>query len=150
MNGPVIVWSTIPAFFIPLALPCCLLLETGLFKLDKIHLLAHPSGPLSDTWDFSVRFTLENFILIYFLIQFWRLKIFDFVRRGSIGDFLTDPNSQSLLDLLNNSFFFWKIWAQVKRSCLAINRFSLRSSWRRKLIWVLNLVIFSIAFFIIP
>ena len=59
-------------------------------ELDKIYLLAYLLGPTIVTWNLSMKITLEKSILMYFLSEFWRFRIFSFVKEG---DFITDPSS---------------------------------------------------------
>ena len=60
-------WSTIPGHIITLQPPCCLLLVRDTSELDKIHHLAHPSGPLNITQNSSMKITLEKSIFMFFL-----------------------------------------------------------------------------------
>ena len=148
------IWSIIPAHK-TLPLPCWFLSATGMSELDKIYRLAHPSGPSYIPRDLSVKMTLEKSIFTYFLAKCWCYKIFALIRAGCS---FTDPNSQSIHQIF--SFLtpsipvFSKIRSQVKCGCFDINWFSLRLSQGNKLLnpfpllWLLNLVIFSTAFFI--
>ena len=96
---------------------------------------------------------------MYFLTKIWCFKICFSERRSPRRFFSQDPNSQSILHLLSyltpSIPAFSKIWMLVKSSCFAITHFSLHSSQRSKflkhflVLWVLKLVIFSIAFSII-
>ena len=57
LNGPIIVWSIIPAYIIKLLPPHCLLLVTSISDLEKIHPFTHPSCLSNVTLDSSENYS---------------------------------------------------------------------------------------------
>ena len=111
LNGLITVWSILLAYMLH---HCCLLV-TGMFELNEIHSLAPPSGPSNVTQDYSsVKINWKKSTFIYFLAQFWRFKMFAFVRGGCLWSLIRDSNSQSnqhILFVLTSSIpAFSNIW----------------------------------------
>ena len=91
LNGPIIVWSSIPAHIITMPPPSCLLWATCTSELDKIHLLARPSGPSNVTQDSPEKMSLEKSIFMHFFPKFDSLKISALERGFCQGGFLQIP-----------------------------------------------------------
>ena len=141
--GPLMICSTISTHILTPSSPYNLLLATGATELDKIHLLAHPSGPSNVIRDFSLKITLEKSMFMYFSVQ----CSFDLVRGGCLKDFFTYLNSESILRLLFfvNSSLFKDLSACFKITCFKTTCVHLLwiSSWSRFLCALFSAYIFN-------
>ena len=108
---------------------CWILLNPGIFEWDKIHPLAHPSGPSNVPRDSSGKMTLKKSLFMYFLDKFWHFKIFALGRGDCQGAFLNIYSTPFVLfESLDSSLFNDLSAGESDR--FPKTRFSLRSSLR--------------------